>query len=104
MLTLENIAIKILQRFAKGFIQLDKNTTGHTKNVILGVVYRPPNQDIEQFIDSLKYTIDKKQNSLASFLTMASHGNHISDMSGIRYLEAPEFLKNCGHALIMTPF
>ena len=41
------------------FVELDKNTTGHTKNVILGVVYRPPNQDIEQFIDSLKYTIDK---------------------------------------------
>ena len=35
----------------------------------------------------------QKQNSLASFLTMASHGNHTSDMSGIRYLEAPEFLK-----------
>ena len=34
--------------------------------------------------------IDQK---IASFLTMASHGNHISDMSGIRYLEVPEFLK-----------
>ena len=44
----------------------------------------------------------QKQNSLVSFLTAASHGKHISNMSGIRYLVAPEFKKNCGHTLIMT--
>ena len=38
------------------FVELVKNTTGYTKNVILGVVYR--NQDVEQFINSLKYSID----------------------------------------------
>ena len=41
------------------FVQLGKNTTGHTKNVILGVMYRPPNQDVELFVNSLKLTVDK---------------------------------------------
>ena len=42
-----------------GGLCLDKNTTGHTKNVILGVMYRPPNQDVELFVNILKLTMDK---------------------------------------------
>ena len=35
----------------------------------------------------------QKQNSLVSFLAMISHRKHISNRSGIGYLQAPEFLK-----------
>ena len=28
------------------YVELSHNTAGHTKYVIIGVVYRPPNQDI----------------------------------------------------------
>ena len=67
------------------FDQLDKNTADHTKNVILGVVYRPPNQDVEQFINSLKYTIDKIMHEnkicylMADFnVDLFNHGTHSS--------------------------
>ena len=40
------------------FVELDKNTTGHTKNVISGVMHRPPNKDVELFVNSLKLTVD----------------------------------------------
>ena len=67
------------------FAQLDKNTAGHTKNVILGVVYRPPNQDVEQFINSLKYTIDNimHENKICYLMgdmnvDVFNHGTHSS--------------------------
>ena len=53
------------------FVELDKNTTGHTKNVILGAMYRPPNQDVELFVNSLKLIVDK-----------ITHENKISYLMG----------------------
>ena len=31
------------------FIEIEKNQTGHDKDVIIGVVYRPPDTDVNLF-------------------------------------------------------
>ena len=39
--------------------ELSHNTTGHTKNVIIRVVYRPPKQDINELNNHIKTVTDK---------------------------------------------
>ena len=41
------------------FVALSHNTTGHTKNVIIGVFYRPPYQDINEFNNHIKMVTEK---------------------------------------------
>ena len=41
------------------FVELDKNKTGHAENAVLVVMCSFPNQDVEQFVDSLIFTMNK---------------------------------------------
>ena len=41
------------ESFESLFIELTHLTTGHAKNVVIGVIYRPPNHDIREFIDHM---------------------------------------------------
>ena len=44
------------------FIEIEKSVFGHEKNVVIGVFYRPPNIDIQCFIDVVKDICDKFRN------------------------------------------
>ena len=44
------------------FIEIEKKVFGHEKNVVVGVSYRPPNTDIQCFIDAVKGICDKLRN------------------------------------------
>ena len=44
------------------FIEIEKSVFGHEKNVVIGVFYRPPNTDIQCFIDVVKDICDKLRN------------------------------------------
>ena len=44
------------------FIEIEKTVFGHERNVVVGVSYRPPNTDIQCFIDAVKGICDKLQN------------------------------------------
>ena len=44
------------------FIEIGKSVFGHERNVVVGVFYRPPNNDIQCFIDVVKDICDKLRN------------------------------------------
>ena len=44
------------------FIEIDRTNIIKEKNIVIGVVYRPPNTDIPHFIDIMKDTLDKIKN------------------------------------------
>ena len=46
------------ESFESLFIELNHLTTGHAKNVVIGVIYRPPNHDISEFIDHMSSITD----------------------------------------------
>ena len=41
------------------FVEIDKDKTGLDQNVIVGVVYKPPNGDIDEFSIALSQKIQK---------------------------------------------
>ena len=48
------------------FIEFDKMDAGTTKNVIVGVIYRPPNTNLDNFLDYIKDVLDRinKENKI----------------------------------------
>ena len=40
------------------FLEIDKNSINSTRNVVIGVIYRPPNSDIDVFISQLSGLLD----------------------------------------------
>ena len=44
------------------FVEIEKSVFGHERNVVVGVFYRPPNNDIQYFIDVVKDICDKLRN------------------------------------------
>ena len=44
------------------FIEVDRTNMIKEKNIVIGVIYRPPNTDIPHFIDIMKDTLDKIKN------------------------------------------
>ena len=46
------------ESFESQSIELNHLTTGHAKNVVIGVIYRPPNHDIGEFIDHMSSVTD----------------------------------------------
>ena len=45
--------------FESLFIEIDKQVFQHRSNIILGIIYRPPNTDINSFNDALSVILDK---------------------------------------------
>ena len=43
------------------FIEIDKSVFGSERNMLVGVIYRPPNTDIKLFIDDLKDILENVQ-------------------------------------------
>ncbi len=43
----------------KCFVEIDKDKTGLDKNVVIGVAYKPPNSDVEEFSNLLVQKIKK---------------------------------------------
>ena len=43
------------------FIEIDKSVFGSERNLLVGVIYRPPNTDIKLFIDALKEILENVQ-------------------------------------------
>ena len=43
------------------FIEIDKSVFGSERNMLFGVIYRPPNTDIKLFIDALKEILENVQ-------------------------------------------
>ena len=43
------------------FIEIDKSVFGSERNMLVGVIYRPPNTDIKLFIDALKEILENVQ-------------------------------------------
>ena len=48
--------------FESVFIEIDKTTLNKCRNVVIGVIYRPPNSDIVTFNDSLAVVLEKLKN------------------------------------------
>ena len=48
--------------FESVFIEIDKTTLNKCRNVVIGVIYRPPNSDIVTFNDSLAVVLEKIKN------------------------------------------
>ena len=46
------------ESFESLFIELNHLTTVHAKNGVIGVIYRPPNHDISEFIDHMSSVTD----------------------------------------------
>ena len=44
------------------FIEIDKTTLNKCRNVVIGVIYRPPKSDIVTFNDSLAVVLEKIKN------------------------------------------
>ena len=43
------------------FIEIDKSVFGSGRDLLIAVIYRPPNTDVKLFIDVLKYVLEKVQ-------------------------------------------
>ena len=48
--------------FESIFIEIDKNVFNKNSNIVIGVIYRPPNTDINCFNESLNVILDKLKN------------------------------------------
>ena len=52
------------------FIEIDKSNSGFQKDVVIGVIYRPPNADVKAFSELITTVIDKidKEKKLCYFM------------------------------------
>ena len=48
--------------FESIFIEIDKHVFNKNSNIVIGVIYRPPNTDINCFNESLNVILDKLKN------------------------------------------
>ena len=60
------------------FIEIDKSCCGFNKDVVIGVMYRPPNKDVKSFNELMTTIIDKvnKEKKICYFM-----GDYIIDIS-----------------------
>ena len=81
------------------FVEIDRDSTGFSSNVIIGVIYRIPNTNINNFIDAISLTLDriKKENKICYLLgdfnldimnseTHKSTGEYLDMLSSFSYL------------------
>ena len=73
------------------FVEIPKSETGLTKNMVVGMIYRPPNQDVNNFNESLTAILQtvKQENKLLCI--MGDFNINLLDLE--RHLPSSEYLE-----------
>ena len=74
------------------FVEINKNQIGYSKNVICGVIYRPPNTDIKEFSDNIGELLSKiKHENKTVYLS----GDYNIDLLNVdKHIPSSEFIEN----------
>ena len=73
-------------------VEINKNQIGYSKNVICGVIYRPPNTDIKEFSDSISELLSKiKHENKIVYLS----GDYNIDLLNVdKHIPSSELIEN----------
>ena len=74
------------------FIEIDKNVTDKKRNVIIGVIYRPPNSNVEQFTLLLSGILDKIKNENKTCYLLGDYNINLFSIE--KHLATSEFIEN----------
>ena len=76
------------------FLEIDKNSINSTRNVIIGVIYRPPNSDIDVFISQLSGLLDIIRKDNKSCYLLGDYNININLFNVDKHQPTAEFVES----------